>query len=120
MPRSARSSAATTSQSSECKQRSLRPLDSRKDRASHGRSREDQGGQFGRELTDWPDLSEDPYGKKRLLPRIPPSHDEIERLKKKLATSPVLGRNFVADDYRGAAINVFLENLTDEIGRAHV
>jgi uncharacterized protein len=64
-------------------------------------------------ITNLPDLAEDPFGKKRLLPRIALTHDEIEGVKKKLAASPLLGRNLVADDYRGAAILVFLENLTD-------
>jgi predicted RND superfamily exporter protein len=64
-------------------------------------------------ITNAPDLTEDPFGKKRLLRRIPPSRDEIETLKKKLAASPLLGKNLVADDYRGAAINISLENLTD-------
>src|SRR5262249_39918349 len=51
----------------------------------------------------------------RLLPRIPPNHDEIETLKKKLAASPLFGKGLglVADDYKGAAINVVLEDLTD-------
>src|SRR5262249_42007795 len=49
----------------------------------------------------------------RLLPRIPPAPDEVEALKRKLAATPLLGKNLVADDFRGAAITVFLENLTD-------
>src|SRR5262245_20995505 len=64
-------------------------------------------------ITNARDLSEDPFGNKRLLPRIPPTPDEIERLKKKLAAFPLLGKNLIADDYNGAAINVALENLTD-------
>jgi predicted RND superfamily exporter protein/CRP-like cAMP-binding protein len=64
-------------------------------------------------ITNAPDLTEDPFGKARLLRRIPPSRSEIEAVQKKLAAAPVLGKNLLADDYRGAAINVFLENLTD-------
>jgi predicted RND superfamily exporter protein len=64
-------------------------------------------------ITNAPDLAEDPFGNQPLLPRIPPTPDEIETLKKKLTKHPVLGRNLVADDYKGAAINVFLNNLTD-------
>jgi hypothetical protein len=64
-------------------------------------------------ITNWPDLTEDPFGTKRLLPRIPPSYEQIETLKKKLAEHQFVGRNLIADDYRGAAINVVLENLTD-------
>ena len=50
-----------------------------------------------------------------LLSRIPPTPGEIEALKKKLAASPLLGRGLglVGNDYRGAAINVVLQNLTD-------
>jgi predicted RND superfamily exporter protein len=64
-------------------------------------------------ITNAPDLAEDPFGKKPLLPRIPPTLGEIEALKKKLAASPLLGKGLVADDYKGTAINLFLENLTD-------
>ena len=64
-------------------------------------------------ITNAPDLAEDLFGNQPLLPRIPPSADEVEALKKKLAAHPVLGKNLVADDSKGAAINVFLKNLTD-------
>jgi predicted RND superfamily exporter protein len=49
----------------------------------------------------------------RLLPRIPPSPEEVAALKKKLAATPLYGKNLVADDFKGAAINVFFETLTD-------
>ena len=49
----------------------------------------------------------------RLLPRIPPTPDEVEALKRKLAATPLVGKNLIADDFRGAAIVVFFENLTD-------
>src|SRR5882724_5022150 len=49
----------------------------------------------------------------RLLPRIPPTPDEVEALKRKLAATPLVGKNLIADDLRGAAIVVFFENLTD-------
>jgi len=64
-------------------------------------------------VTNTPDLAEDPQYPPRLLPRIPPTAGEVEVLKKKLAATPALGRNLVADDYKGTAINVFLQNLTD-------
>ena len=64
-------------------------------------------------ITNAPDFAEDPFGKKPLLRRIPPTLGDIEALKKKVAASQVLGRNLVADDYKGTAILVFLENLTD-------
>src|SRR5205809_546535 len=49
----------------------------------------------------------------RLLPRIPPTPDEVEALKRKLAATPLVSKNLIADDFRGAAIVVFFENLTD-------
>src|SRR5437899_506502 len=49
----------------------------------------------------------------RLLPRIPPTPGEVDALKIKLAVTPLLGKNLVADDYRGAAINVLFKSLTD-------
>src|SRR5438094_284566 len=49
----------------------------------------------------------------RLLPRIPPTPDEVEALKRKLAATPLVGKNLIADNFRGAAIVVFFENLTD-------
>src|SRR5437667_942099 len=49
----------------------------------------------------------------RLLPRIPPEPAEVEALKKKLAATPLYGKNLVSDDFTGAAINVFFKNLTD-------
>src|SRR5881409_842908 len=50
----------------------------------------------------------------RLLPRIPPEPEEVEALKKKLVATPLYGKNLVADDFTGAAINVFFKNLNDE------
>jgi uncharacterized protein len=49
----------------------------------------------------------------RLLAHIPPSPGEVDALKKKLAATPLYGKNLVADDFKGAAINVFFESLTD-------
>src|SRR5438876_652776 len=49
-----------------------------------------------------------------LLPRIPPAPEEIEALKAKLVATPLYGKNLVADDFTGAAINVFFKNLNDE------
>jgi predicted RND superfamily exporter protein len=49
----------------------------------------------------------------RLLQRIPPTPDEIDAFKKKLATTPLYGKNLVADDWKGVAINVFFRELTD-------
>src|SRR6185369_14175095 len=48
-----------------------------------------------------------------LLGRIPPSPDEVVRVKAKLKRVPLYGRNLVAEDFRGAAINIFFRDMTD-------
>ncbi len=64
-------------------------------------------------ITNAPDPAEDVINQPRLLPRIPPSGEEMETLKRKLKTIPLYGKNLVADDFKGAAINIFFKNLTD-------
>ncbi|MGH7899394.1 MAG: efflux RND transporter permease subunit, partial [Candidatus Binatia bacterium] len=64
-------------------------------------------------ITNAPDPAEDVINQPRLLPRIPPSPEEVETLKRKLKTIPLYGKNLVADDFKGAAINIFFKNLTD-------
>ena len=59
------------------------------------------------------DPAEDVFKPPRLLPSIPPSSAEVEELKQKLRSTPLYGKNLVADDFKGAAINVFFRNLTD-------
>jgi predicted RND superfamily exporter protein len=49
----------------------------------------------------------------RLLPHIPPTPGEVEALRKKLASTPLYGKNMISDDGKGAAINVFFRPLTD-------
>ncbi len=48
-----------------------------------------------------------------LLPRIPPTVEDVETLKAKFRATPLYSKNLVADDYRGAAINVSFKALTD-------
>src|SRR5207253_1698009 len=64
-------------------------------------------------LTNSPDPAADVLNPPPLLSGIPPAVGEVEALKKKLATIPLYGKNLVADDFRGAAINVFFKNLKD-------
>ena len=67
-------------------------------------------------ITNTTDLTEDlSYRLPRLLPRIPPTQGEVEALKKKVVAFPFFGRGLglVADDSKGTAITVVLENLTD-------
>ena len=49
----------------------------------------------------------------KLLPHVPPTPGEVEALKQKLAITPLYGKNLLADDFRGASINIFFQNLTD-------
>jgi hypothetical protein len=64
-------------------------------------------------ITNAVDPAADVFDPPRLLPRIPPTRDEVEALKKKLSTMPVYGKNLVSADFHGSAINVFLSNMTD-------
>ncbi len=64
-------------------------------------------------LTNAVDPAADVFNPPRLLERIPPPPGAIAALKKKLAATPLYGKNLVADDFHGAAINVFFKNLTD-------
>src|SRR5881397_3241325 len=59
------------------------------------------------------DPAEDVFKPPRLLPNIPPSSVEVQELKQELRSTPLYGKNLVADDFKGAAINVFFRNLTD-------
>src|SRR5882724_11045495 len=64
-------------------------------------------------ITNAPDPAADVLNPPPLLPQIPPLEGQIEELKQKLKTIPLYGKNLVADDFKGAAINVFFKNLTD-------
>ena len=64
-------------------------------------------------VTNAVDPANDVFEPPPLLPHIPPSPDEVTALKQKLTSTPLYGKNLVADDFKGAAINVFFENLTD-------
>ena len=64
-------------------------------------------------ITNAVDPAADVFHPPPLLPRIPPALGDIEALKKKLTAIPIYGKNLVAADFKGAAINVFFKNLTD-------
>jgi predicted RND superfamily exporter protein len=64
-------------------------------------------------ITNAIDPAADVLNPPRLLPHIPPAPMEVEALKQKLVATPLYGKNLLADDFRGAAINVFFKNLTD-------
>jgi predicted RND superfamily exporter protein len=64
-------------------------------------------------ITNAVDPAADVFEPPPLLPHIPPTPDEVATLKQKLTSTPLYGKNLVADDFKGAAINVFFKNLTD-------
>ncbi|MFI5394558.1 MAG: MMPL family transporter [Candidatus Binatia bacterium] len=64
-------------------------------------------------ITNAVDAAADAFEPPPLLSHIPPTAAEIERLKQQLTSTPLYGKNLVADDFKGAAINVFFRNLTD-------
>jgi predicted RND superfamily exporter protein len=64
-------------------------------------------------ITNAVDPTSDVALPRRLLTRMPPAPDEVEALKKKLAETPLYGKNLVNDNFTGAAINVFFKSLTD-------
>jgi predicted RND superfamily exporter protein len=63
-------------------------------------------------ITNVVDPAEDVITPPPLVPNIPPSPEETEVLKRKLGRMPIYRKNLVADDFRGAAINVFFTDLT--------
>jgi predicted RND superfamily exporter protein len=64
-------------------------------------------------LTNTVDPAADVVTPPKLLPRIPPTPDDVAALKKKLEEVPLYRQNLVADDWKGTAITVFFQNLTD-------
>ncbi|MGH7859031.1 MAG: hypothetical protein ACREQY_17030, partial [Candidatus Binatia bacterium] len=64
-------------------------------------------------ITNAVDPAADVFRPPPLLEQIPPLQGQVDELKKKLRDIPVYGKNLIADDFKGAAINVFFENLTD-------
>jgi predicted RND superfamily exporter protein len=64
-------------------------------------------------ITNAVDPAADVFEPPLLLPHVPPTAAEVQALKQKLISTPLYGKNLVADDFKGAAINVFFKNLTD-------
>jgi len=64
-------------------------------------------------LTNAPDPAADVVSPPPLLSGIPPPLGEIDTLKAKLSKIPLYGKNLVADDFKGAAINVLFRVMTD-------
>jgi predicted RND superfamily exporter protein len=72
-----------------------------------------EGVQWAFSITNANDPAADFILPRRLLPEIPLSPAEVEELKAKLRATPLYGKNLVADDFKGAAINVFFKDLSD-------
>lgn len=64
-------------------------------------------------ITNAVDPAADVFEPPLLLPHVPPTAAEVQGLKQKLVSTPLYGKNLVADDFKGTAINVFFKNLTD-------
>jgi predicted RND superfamily exporter protein len=63
-------------------------------------------------ITNAPDPAANVISPPRLLPRLPPTPDDIATLKTKLSTTPLYGKNLVADDFHAAAINIFFKDVS--------
>jgi predicted RND superfamily exporter protein len=65
-------------------------------------------------LTNSPDIAANVFPRPpRLLPRIPPTPEDVAALKARLLEVPFYRQNLVAEDWHGTAINVFLKPLSD-------
>lgn len=64
-------------------------------------------------LTNAVDPSADAFRPPPLIPVIPVPESQVPALREKLLSTPLFHANLIAPDFRGAAINVFFENMTD-------
>ncbi len=64
-------------------------------------------------ITNTQDVAADVFNPPPLLPKIPPSPEDVEALRAKLTAVPLYRENLVSANGRGAAINVFFEPLSD-------
>jgi predicted RND superfamily exporter protein len=64
-------------------------------------------------ITSAVDIAADVITPPPLVPRIPPTPEDIAALRATLAARPVYGKNLVSPDGRGVAINVVFRPLTD-------
>ena len=65
-------------------------------------------------LTNTVDVAADVFTPPKLLPKIPPDPEEVAALRAKLDAVPLYRKNLVSDDYRGTAINIFFESLSED------
>jgi predicted RND superfamily exporter protein len=63
-------------------------------------------------ITNAPDPAADVFLPPKLMPRVPPTPEDLAALRAKLDATPLYRQNLLSEDYRGAAINMFLKALT--------
>ncbi len=64
-------------------------------------------------ITNTKDVAADVFNPPPLLPKIPPSPEDVAALRAKLAAVPLYRENLISPDGRGAAITVFFEPMSD-------
>jgi predicted RND superfamily exporter protein len=64
-------------------------------------------------ITNAKDVGADVFNPPPLLPRVPPTPEDVTALRAKLARVPLYRENLVSADGRGAAINVVFEAMSD-------
>lgn len=63
-------------------------------------------------LTNAVDVAADVFVPPKLLPRMPPTEDDVAALERTLAARPLYAENFLSPDHTGAAINVVFRPMT--------
>lgn len=64
-------------------------------------------------ITNAKDIAADVFTPPPLLPRLPPTADDVAALQAKLLAMPLYRENLIAPNGKGAAINVFFAPMTD-------
>ena len=64
-------------------------------------------------ITNAKDVAADVMDPPPLLPRLPPTPEDVEALRARLRAVPLYRENLVSADGRGAAINVVFKPLSD-------
>lgn len=65
-------------------------------------------------VTNAVDVAADLVNPPKLLPRIPPTPEDVAHLRQTLTDRPLYRKNLIAPDDGGTAINVFLKPITDD------
>ena len=70
-------------------------------------------------ITNTVDVAADVFTPPKLMPRVPPTPEDLAILKEKLIDRPLYGENLIAADGKGAAINVFFARMSQAEYEAH-